>query len=344
MSIPLHDGPWARITGTVLALFGLALAGGGAYLLTLHGSPYYLLSGLTLLACGVLLALHQRLSLWLYAVLLLLSTSWALTEVGLDFWQLLPRLDLLFGFGLLLLLPAVRRPLRNQPQFRSGTLPLCGALLITLAVAALAWPRTPGDIEQQAANLWAPPKPLGLGNLESPVRPQTQPLPPTPDGDWPSYGGTAFGQRYSALQQITPDNVAQLETAWHYHTGDLPTDQDPLEITNEVTPIKIGNTLYLCTPHSVAIALDASTGKEKWRFDPQLQSADGSFRHWAHMTCRGVSYYDAQAYLALDPEAPTPQAAAASSCPRRIFLPTADARLIALNATPNTPNLSLIHI
>jgi quinoprotein glucose dehydrogenase len=339
MSIPMHNGPWARIGGAVLALLGLALAAGGGYLLALGGSPYYLLAGLTLLACGVLLALHQRLSLWLYAVLLLLSTAWALAEVGLDFWQLLPRLDLLFGLGLLLLLPVLRRPLRSQPQCRSGTLPLCGALLVTLGVGVLAWPRTPGEIQANGVLSWSATQPSPLTPLtpHSPPLPQSQALPASAAGDWPSYGGSAYGQRYSALQQITPDNVGRLELAWQYHTGDLPSAEDPLEITNEVTPLKIDDTLYLCTPHSIAIALDATTGQEKWRYDPQLQSADGSFRHWAHMTCRGVSYYDAQAYAAADPTAASPKAVAASSCPRRIFLPTADARLIALNADNGKP-------
>ena len=60
---------------------------------------------------------------------------------------------------------------------------------------------------------------------------------------------------------------------------------DPGELTNEVTPIKVGNMLYLCTAHQRLFALDAATGKEKWHFDPQLNS-NPSFQH---ITCRGVS-------------------------------------------------------
>jgi quinoprotein glucose dehydrogenase len=46
-------------------------------------------------------------------------------------------------------------------------------------------------------------------------------------------------------------------------TGDLKTANDPGEITDEVTPIKIRDTLYLCTPHQKLFALDAATGKAK---------------------------------------------------------------------------------
>ena len=42
-----------------------------------------------------------------------------------------------------------------------------------------------------------------------------------PDGEWHAYGRTGFGQRYSPLDQITPDNADRLEPIWTYHTGDL---------------------------------------------------------------------------------------------------------------------------
>ena len=76
-----------------------------------------------------------------------------------------------------------------------------------------------------------------------------------------------------------------------FRTGDLKQPNDPGEITNEVTPIKVGDTLFLCTAHQRLFALDAATGKEKWHFDPQL-NADPSFQH---VTCRGVSYHEAKA-------------------------------------------------
>jgi quinoprotein glucose dehydrogenase len=95
---------------------------------------------------------------------------------------------------------------------------------------------------------------------------------------------------------------------------------DPGELTNEVTPIKVGNMLYLCTAHQRLFALDAATGKEKWHFDPQLNS-NPSFQH---VTCRGVSYHEARADNA------SPEVIA--DCPRRIMLPVNDGRLFAVNA------------
>src|SRR5690606_42001468 len=65
---------------------------------------------------------------------------------------------------------------------------------------------------------------------------------------------------------------------------------DPEETTFEVTPLKIGERLYLCTPHQSVLALDATTGKEIWRYDPQIRDQLAL----QHLTCRGLSYYDAQ--------------------------------------------------
>lgn len=87
-----------------------------------------------------------------------------------------------------------------------------------------------------------------------------------------------------------------------------------------MTPIKVGDTLFLCTAHQRLFALDAATGKEKWHFDPQL-NADPSFQH---VTCRGVSYHEAKADNA--------PADVVADCPRRIILPVNDGRLFAVNA------------
>src|SRR5690606_34763898 len=70
------------------------------------------------------------------------------------------------------------------------------------------------------------------------------------------------------------------------------------------------------TPHNFIIALDAETGEERWRFDPEVP--DSANRQ--HLTCRGLSYHAAV-------DQPDGQA-----CRQRLFMPTADARLIALDA------------
>lgn len=157
-----------------------------------------------------------------------------------------------------------------------------------------------------------------------------------PDGEWQAYGRTEHGDRYSPLRQITPQNAYRLEEAWRIRTGDLPTDDDPVELTNQNTPLKVNGMLYACTAHSKLLALDPDTGAEIWRFDPQIKSPTGSLKGFAHMTCRGVSYYDENRYVSRDGK-PAPKISdagqiVAQTCPRRLYLPTADARLIAINA------------
>ncbi len=95
--------------------------------------------------------------------------------------------------------------------------------------------------------------------------------------DWPEYLGGADRNHYSALTQITPENVHQLKIAWTYSTPDSGQIQ-----TN---PLIIDGVLYGVTPSVQAFALDAATGKQLWLFGDTL-------RHWAS-TSRGVSFWRA---------------------------------------------------
>ena len=116
-----------------------------------------------------------------------------------------------------------------------------------------------------------------------------------PNQNWRTYGGEITNTRYSPLSQITPANVGQLEPAWTYRTGDLRgRPGDPEETTFEVTPLKVGNRLYLCTPHQSVVALDATTGKQVWRRDLQMRPSLAL----QHLTCRGLSYFRAEAAAA----------------------------------------------
>ena len=146
------------------------------------------------------------------------------------------------------------------------------------------------------------------------------------DKDWTAYGGTSAGTRYSRLDQITPQNVRQLQVAWTFHTGDLRGPGDPVETTYEVTPLKVDQTLYLCTPHDLVFALNAETGQELWRYDPKIRQPPAQSTQ--HLTCRGLSYFDG------DSGSGTKAGNAPSSgeCGRRLFLPTVDGRLVALDA------------
>jgi len=84
----------------------------------------------------------------------------------------------------------------------------------------------------------------------------------SPDAsDWGFYGGDAFGQHYSSLDQIKRDNVDSLTVAWTYRTGEL---GDGLarssKLTFEATPVLAFGLLYLETATNIVIALDPETG------------------------------------------------------------------------------------
>jgi quinoprotein glucose dehydrogenase len=145
---------------------------------------------------------------------------------------------------------------------------------------------------------------------------------PRTNKDWPVYGGDAGGTRYSALKQITPQNVSRLKVAWTYHTGALQRETALNEkAAFEATPILADGTLYLSTPFNQVIALDPSSGTEKWKFDPNVERSHG----YSEVSSRGVSAWT-------DGKAPTDEI-----CRLRIFEGTIDARLIALDGKTGKP-------
>src|SRR5882762_4679270 len=85
-----------------------------------------------------------------------------------------------------------------------------------------------------------------------------------PAVDWRTTGGAPGNTRFSPLDQINVTNVAQLQVAWVYHTGDLAPDGHG-EI--QATPIVVDGILYSTTPKVAVIALRADKGTLLWRFD-----------------------------------------------------------------------------
>jgi quinoprotein glucose dehydrogenase len=140
---------------------------------------------------------------------------------------------------------------------------------------------------------------------------------------WPAYGAAAGGGHFSRANQITPDNVAQLEIAWHHRSGDF-READFSGSTGysqssmQVTPILAGERLYYCTPFNRIIALHPETGAELWAFDPGVDMADVPVLP----NCRGVSSW---------------QSGREGFCEHRIIAGTFDARLIALDAATGKP-------
>ncbi|AUT75852.1 membrane-bound PQQ-dependent dehydrogenase, glucose/quinate/shikimate family [Paraburkholderia hospita] len=312
------------VIGVVTLLFtvltALYLLIGGAWLLALGGSAYYIVTGVVLLGVAWLLWRRSPAAFVLYALVLVGTAIWALLESGPDFWALAPRSGVLviFGVWLLLLMSG-----RLEGERKLGIASLVVALLAWAGVLVYASFNDPQQVNG-TLNASGPASGIGAG-IDA--------------ADWPAYGRTQEGTRYSPLQQITPENVKNLQVAWTFRTGDMKGPNDPVEITNEVTPIKIGDLLYLCSPHQILFALDAKTGTLKWKFDPELKP-DPSFQH---VTCRGVSYVDlsTSATAAAPTVAPASDAAvtadasgsaATAACTRRIYLPVNDGHLYALDA------------
>jgi quinoprotein glucose dehydrogenase len=139
--------------------------------------------------------------------------------------------------------------------------------------------------------------------------------------DWAYYGGDAGGQRFSGARQITPANVRDLAVAWTYSTGDLKTKGDAMKRASfEDTPILAEGRLYVCSPFNEVSALDPGSGRQLWRFDPKLST---KIHYPNDFVCRGVAFWRA-------PDAK-------GACASRIYLNTADRRLIALDAVSGKP-------
>ncbi|MFN3165360.1 MAG: hypothetical protein ACE37N_18200, partial [Pseudohongiellaceae bacterium] len=87
------------------------------------------------------------------------------------------------------------------------------------------------------------------------------------DGDWVSYHGNDFAQRYSPLDQINADNVADLEIAWRFNTEKIGPSPD---FNNPSTPLEIDGVLYtnMGSTRNV-VALDATNGQILWMWRPR---------------------------------------------------------------------------
>jgi quinoprotein glucose dehydrogenase len=139
--------------------------------------------------------------------------------------------------------------------------------------------------------------------------------------EWPAYGNDPGGSRYAPLDDLSRENVGRLELAWTFRTGDASQREGPSELAFEVTPILVEDTLYLCTPSNRVIALDPTTGVQRWSYDPHIPLAGARYAN--QLVCRSVAYWR-------DPHAD-------GACSARILTATNDARLIALDARTGAP-------
>ena len=146
--------------------------------------------------------------------------------------------------------------------------------------------------------------------------------------NWPIWGGDAGGTKYSHLDEINTDNVAELRPMWTWATGEQPVRGGSAPITGEgvrpgnfeVTPLVIDGTMFLSTPYNRVVALDAASGEELWSYDPRAWEW-GQPPNGTGLVHRGVAVW----------EGPV-----GASTERRIFL-NSRWRLIALDAETGEP-------
>jgi quinohemoprotein ethanol dehydrogenase len=177
-----------------------------------------------------------------------------------------------------------------MPQWkRPGVLPLGGGIATLVWVTAMS--------AQQPARSTANPGRVDAAALRN-VGSASEAF----AGSWLSYGLTQGETRFSPLNRITTENVGRLGLSWTYALGAGGGNQ-------EATPLVWNGTIYGITNWSVVFAVDALTGEERWRWDPEVNQD----AVWPKLCCgivnRGIAFYDG-----------------------KIFAPVIDGRLEALDA------------
>ena len=123
--------------------------------------------------------------------------------------------------------------------------------------------------------------------------------------NWITHGRTYSEQRFSPLSEITSSNVGQLGLAWSFDTD---TDRGL-----EATPLVVDGVLFTTGSWSVVFAIDARTGQQLWKYDPEVPRETGP-KACCDVVNRGVALYKDKVYVG-----------------------TLDGRLVALDATSGEP-------
>jgi len=125
--------------------------------------------------------------------------------------------------------------------------------------------------------------------------------------EWLTYGLTPGETRYSPLKQIDASNVSRLGLAWAFELGNGGGNQ-------EATPLYWNGSIYAITNWSVVYAIDARTGKERWRWDPEVNQIAVRPKICCGVVNRGIAIYQG-----------------------KIIAPVIDGRLIGLDAETGKP-------
>jgi quinoprotein glucose dehydrogenase len=174
----------------------------------------------------------------------------------------------------------------------------------------------------------------GAACTPSAPEPEVRPL-GTEGGQWRSYAADPGSSKYAPLDQIDAGNFARLEVAWSWLSPDIEWKADltrrrkagtyPYEVSEavtlddfQVTPLMVDGVLYGVTSIGQVFALDAGTGETLWLHDPESYASTHNVFEFIFPKHRGVTYWR-------------------SGEDERIFIPTIDAWLLALDAKTGTP-------
>ena len=288
-------GKWPlRTIAIAIGAIGLPMTWLGAELAFVGGTPYYVSAGILMSLSAVELWRERSRGFYLFSAVLLLTLAWAVYEAGAEFWLVGSRIWLVGILWLVLCTPTIRRRLWGDDMpapFRTRTLQVCATGSV-LVLSAMTFNLVSTDVLPLADVSYGPP--------------QNSP-------DWEAYGASHAGTRYAPHSRINRENVGDLTRVWQADTSRIG--------GFSATPIQIDDGLYLCTAQNVMISLDADTGAERWRFDPENNTP--AFGMTAN--CRGVTYYHI-------PERPRGE-----RCAERIYTATTDARMIAVDKATGRP-------
>jgi quinohemoprotein ethanol dehydrogenase len=140
-----------------------------------------------------------------------------------------------------------------------------------------------------------------VGVLSCTSSPTSSTSAPGGDVEWTAHGRTGDEQRYTPLDQVNAGNISQLGLAWYADITDKGGYQS--------TPLVVDGKLYLTGPWSKVFAFDAVTGKQLWKFDPQVPRELAASSICCNISNRGAAYWNG-----------------------KIIIGTIDGRLVALDA------------
>lgn len=306
----------------LFALYSLALVYAGARLALVGGSLYYLIAGVAFAAAAVLMIARRSAGFWLFAAASAATLVWAIWESGSNGWAYIPRTAWLAVCSLIFLAfwPVAKSSLnvRKAPWFAvNGVMP---AGMLALILVQIIWPSSIKTLSADDEAL----ADLGINGRATVQSPDGNFAASHSSENWTAYAGSNLANHYSTAAQINVDNVAQLEQAWVYRHGDNKAPGSSMKYRNEATPLKIGDSVFMCTPAQIIVSIDAETGEENWRYDSDVNPDNLGY---IGANCRGVSYYE------------IPNSAAtrvAGDCSARIVWGTVDMRLGAVDAQIGT--------